>query len=182
MPEIWKDIEGYKGIYKVSNYGRVKSYNRSKRHSLDKSHFLKPTVCNHGYEEITLYKNTKRQKFLVHRLVAQYFLENPHNYPCINHKDENKLNNRFDNLEWCSYQYNNSYGTARIRMIEKEAYGVDQFTISGHWIATYVSVGTASRLLNIPVHSIRDCCRGVCSTAYGYKWEYPKTATQSCVQ
>lgn len=62
-----------------------------------------------------LYKNGKAKKIKMHRLVAETFIPNPNNYPCVNHKDENKLNNCVDNLEWCTYSYNNSYNNCHIR-------------------------------------------------------------------
>lgn len=63
------------------------------------------------YFQLTLKdKNGIRKNRLVHRIIAELFIPNPQNYPCINHKDENGMNNAADNLEWCTYQYNNTYG------------------------------------------------------------------------
>ena len=110
MKEIWKDIKGYEGIYKISNYGKVKrlagkwSVNeRMRKTSKDKD----------GYEQVVLNKNGKPTTFKIHKLVAINFLENPNNYICVNHKDEDKSNNYVDNLEWCSVAYNNSYGSRK---------------------------------------------------------------------
>lgn len=66
-----------------------------------------------------MYSNGQRYKKTIHRLVAEAFIPNPNNYPCINHKDENKENNNVSNLEWCTYKYNSNYGTCRKRAIEK---------------------------------------------------------------
>lgn len=72
-----------------------------------------------GYKVVILYKDGKKKTYLVHRLVAIAFIPNPNNLPIINHKDENKTNNNVNNLEWCTYEYNNTYGTARKRASEK---------------------------------------------------------------
>lgn len=99
-----KDIKGYEGLYAVTEDGQVWSYRSQK--------FLKPyNKSNHGYEKVNLYKDKVSTTYCVHRLVAETYLPNPNNYPCINHKDENKLNNHANNLEWCTYKYNNNYGT-----------------------------------------------------------------------
>ena len=69
-----------------------------------------------GYLRITLNKNGKYKTFAVHRLVAEAFIPNPNNLPCVNHKDENQFNNDFRNLEWCTYKYNSNYGTIKQRL------------------------------------------------------------------
>ena len=109
--EIWKDILGYEGLYQVSSYGRIKSLSRKRNNGLDKTIILKENINNKGYKRINLHKNKKMKSYLVHRLVAQAFIPNPNNYPIINHKDENPSNNHVSNLEWCTYKYNNNYGT-----------------------------------------------------------------------
>lgn len=105
--EIWKDIEGYEGLYRVSNLGNVYSYLSNKK--------LNPGN-DKGYLKVNLSKNKKVKQFSVHRLVALAFLPNKNNYPCVNHKDENPSNNNVDNLEWCTYKYNNNYGTIKERI------------------------------------------------------------------
>ena len=102
---IWKDIPGYEGLYKVSNTGEIYSMRENKNLSLSKDRY--------GYVQIILYKNGESKTYKVHRLVALAFIPNsdPIKYPIINHKDENKANNNVENLEWCDYQYNNTYGT-----------------------------------------------------------------------
>ena len=110
--EIWKDIKGYEGLYQVSNLGRVKSFQNHRVFIRKQSHNKK------GYLVLVLSKNNKNIQCRVHRLVAEAFLPNPNNYPCINHKDESRTNNTVDNLEWCTVQYNNYYGT-RIDKIRK---------------------------------------------------------------
>ena len=90
MKEIWKDIAGYEGLYQISNFGKVKSFRPWNRASGEKERILKPTINANGYEQVTLYRSqTDRHKFLVHRLVAQAFIENPEHLDAVNHKDEN---------------------------------------------------------------------------------------------
>lgn len=172
MQEIWKDIEGFDGFYQVSNLGNIKSFVKSNKHFGQESHLLKPTLNNSGYGTVTLYYGNKRSRFLVHKLVASAFIENPNNYPCVNHKDENKTNNCVDNLEWCTYSYNNAYGTARIRSIASKSKKVSQYTLDGFWLATYLSIGIAETLTGIKNHVIKDCCSGNTDTGAGYVWKY----------
>lgn len=114
--EVWKPIVGFEGIYEVSNYGRIKSLPREKR---TKGQILKPYLNRYGYHVVSLRKEAKGKTYClkVHRIVAQAFIENPNNYPYINHKDENKTNNNAENLEWCTPYYNTHYGSC----IEKSA-------------------------------------------------------------
>lgn len=112
--EEWKDIEGYEGKYQVSNKGRVKALN-FKRTSKEK---IIKEANNKGYKAVKLWKFGKRKSYLVHRLVALSFIPNPKKLPQINHKDEDKLNNNADNLEWCTQFYNNIYGT-RLQRVSK---------------------------------------------------------------
>jgi hypothetical protein len=172
MQEIWKDIQGFNGKYQVSNKGHVKSFIKSTKHH-NENHLLKPNINNSGYACVALYyEKGKKKQVLVHVLVASAFLLNPNNYPCVNHKDENKLNNCVDNLEWCTYSYNNAYGTARIRRINTISKRVGQFTINDEWLATYRSATVASEILGISSTSIADCCNGKRSYAHGYKWKF----------
>lgn len=106
--EIWKDIEGYEGLYQVSNKGRVKSLNYKRT---GKEGILSSSPTSSGYLIVNLCKNKKQKPFYIHRLVAKAFLPNPNNLPQVNHKDENKENNTVYNLEWCTAKYNNNYGT-----------------------------------------------------------------------
>ena len=101
--EEWRDIQGYEGLYMVSNLGRVKSLNY---HRTGKERIMKPSDNGHGYLFVVLCKDGKDKNCRINRLVAQAFLPNPDNLPEVNHKDENKYNNCVENLEWCDRSYN----------------------------------------------------------------------------
>lgn len=123
MQEAWKDIPNFEGYYQVSNFGRIRSITRKAKTKIlnnnyrtIKGQLISPAKTKDGYLKVSLSKKHKRYYFRVHRLVANAFLSNPNNYPVINHKDENKLNNRVDNLEWCSIKYNCNYGTRNERI------------------------------------------------------------------
>lgn len=105
MEEEWKDIPGYEGYYKVSNMGNIKSFKRN----IEKGTVLKTIMGKRGYPLINLTIDGKSSQFLIHRLVATCFLDNPDNLPIINHKDLNKTNNYVNNLEWCTYRDNVSH-------------------------------------------------------------------------
>ena len=99
MEEIWKDVVGYEGLYKISNHGIVLSDRGKKR-------ILKQNVSARGYWEVKLCKGGKPSTKTTHRLLALAFIPNENNYPCINHIDGNKLNMELSNLEWCTHEYN----------------------------------------------------------------------------
>lgn len=106
--EIWKDINGYEGLYQVSNFGRVKSCERidANNHPIHEK-ILKQSKCQ-GYLCVNLYKNGVRKMVKVHRLVALAFIPNPYHKPEVGHKDETRDNNRVDNLEWVTTKENNN--------------------------------------------------------------------------
>lgn len=183
MKEIWKDIKDYEGLYQVSNLGRVKSL--SKKHKIKGGNFyytdemiLKNIQKKDGYEVVNLSKNNISTKKSVHRLVAQAFIPNKHNYKCVNHKDENKRNNKADNLEWCSYSYNNNYGTHIKRQKEKltnnkkRSIAVVQYDLKKNKIKEYPSMREAQRQTKISYIDISNVCKNKRKTAGGYKWKY----------
>jgi hypothetical protein len=96
--EIWKDVKGYEGLYKISNFGNVWSVKRKM--------FRVPSVIGRGYLQVHIFISGKRKCFMVHRLVATHFIDNPENKPQINHIDGDKKNNHYKNLEWCTESEN----------------------------------------------------------------------------
>ena len=100
--EEWKNVIGYEGLYEVSDKGNVRNVRRNT--------LLKLSKNKYGYIQVYLYKNGIRTGLKVHRLVAQAFIPNPDNLPQVNHKDQDKTNNRVDNLEFCDHKYNVNYG------------------------------------------------------------------------
>lgn len=182
MQEIWKDVEGYEGLYQVSNLGNVRGLDRVRRngksHSqqcFQKGKLLKPAIQKSvGYKFVVLSKQGKTKGFRVHRLVAKAFIPNPNNYPCINHKDENKTNNSVENLEWCTVRYNNMYGTKGLKTSIANSKKVNQYDLDGNLIKKWNSILSAEKNLEINRASVNisACCKNKIKTAYGYKWEY----------
>ena len=107
--EVWKDVVGYEGYYEVSNIGNV-------RNSLT-GHILSPGLSQ-GYYYVVLCRHGNRCNKQVNRLVAEAFIDNPENYPIVHHKNEIKTDNFVDNLQWCTYSYNNTYGDASLHRSE----------------------------------------------------------------
>ena len=175
--EIWEDIPDYEGLYKISNYGRIKSLHNYKRNGTD---ILKPRINKHGYLHIGLRKNKQRKWICLHRLIAKTFIPNPNNLPCINHKDENKLNNSINNLEWCTIKYNNCYGTRIKRVVEKNKMRKEilKYDLKGNFMQEYKSISEAGRKNNIIISSISLCCSGKYKQAGGYIWKYKGVVSQ----
>jgi len=117
VEEIWKDISNYEGKYEVSNLGRVRSLSYNGTGEIK---FLKQSTNKRGYKRVGLCKNGKMKNCYVHRLVAITFIPNPNNHKEVNHKDENPANNNVNNLEWCTSEYNNNYGTRNKRAGESK--------------------------------------------------------------
>lgn len=167
MKEVWKDIKGYEGLYQVSNLGNVKS--------LRKNRYLKINTYSE-YDKVVLYKNKKASIFYIHRLVAENHIDNPNNYNCVNHKDENKRNNRIDNLEWCTRLYNCNYGKRNEKMSKtKSKYKIVQKDKSGNVIKIWQSIWELVHNTTYKKENIRHCCQNKYKYAYGYKWEYQNT-------
>lgn len=156
--------------YIVSSDGKV--YNK-------KGKELHPNNRHLGYKSVTLCKNGEKYTKSIHRLVAIAFIPNPLNYPFVNHKDENPANNDVSNLEWCTAEYNNNYGTRIARQIESQlnrsdcSKAVRQYDLNGNFIAEYPSLKEAWRQTNVMRSGISRCCnRYKQSTAGGFVWEW----------
>ena len=162
--EVFVDVVGYENLYQVSNYGRV--------YSLISGKFLKPCKERNGYLYISLHKNKKTKKYLVHRIVATAFIENPLQLPQVNHISEDKSDNHVSNLEWCSASYNCRFGTRNERRVEKLSKAVLQFTRQGELVNEYPSICEASRQTRINQGHISSCCLGKRKSAGKYVWQY----------
>lgn len=186
MKEIWKDIEGYEGLYQVSTKGRVMKLAREFYRSNGciiryKQRILQLQKRKDGYIGVSLLRMYKKQSFLVHRLVAKAFIPNPDNLKYINHKNEIKTDNCVENLEWCTSSYNNSYGTHTKKIEEKRRIHnfthkspVVQMTLDGKEIARYDSVYFASKETLVDQSSIYKVCAGKPHflSAGGYRWAF----------
>lgn len=151
MKEIWKDVVGYEGLYQVSNLGRVKS--------LIRNVVMKQRLNKDNYPEIVLFKNGKHKTFTVHRLVALAFIPNDDvtTKTQVNHIDEDKTNNKISNLEWCTPEYNVSYGTRTERMAKTRSKKVMCITTGD----IYESTNDALEKLKLTWKAtISQCCRG----------------------
>jgi len=151
--EIWKEIKDYEGLYWVSNLGQVKN---------KKGKILIPEIRS-GYYSVNLCKNGKRVHFRIHRLVAEAFINNPKKLPQVNHKDENKLNNQAENLEWCDNTYNSHY--SRHQDLGVYCFDLDEY---------FSSASEASVHTGVCRTSIVKACRGQLHQAGGKLWCYSK--------
>lgn len=173
MKEVWKDIEGYEGMYQVSNRGRIKSLARERNIGRKtKGDSLIGLYKHNGYIITILCKNSIRHTFSVHRLVGKAFIPNPENKPCINHKDENRENNNVENLEWCTYKYNDNYGTRNARAGLKHGKRVIQYDLDGNEIRRWNTGAEACRFYGVTRCMVSSACLGITKTACGYKWRY----------
>ena len=177
MEELWRPIPNYEGYYEASNLGRIRSVYRYKR-------VLKPMISNTGYERVDLFKNRHRKQYSVHRLVAITFIDNPDNKPFVNHRDENKINNCADNLEWVTHVENCRYGTAIERrtkhfdyskrkinnagQIEACSKPIAQYTKDGRFVRNWKSASECARKNGWQISNIRRCCKKEYATAYGF--------------
>ena len=163
--EEWKSIKEYEGYYEVSNLGRVRSIDRiinGKKPYIIKGRILKHKVSNKGYCEVSLVKNGKQKSFRVHKLVAETFIPNPKNLYSINHINENKLDNRVENLEWCTPKYNISEYYKHRMLI----YQYNKMSL----IKVWNSLTEAAEAIQGTKSGIYHCCEGDLKTYKGFIW------------
>lgn len=184
--EEWRPVSGYEGLYSVSNKGRVKSLSRTVSKSTSFRHetadkIMRSSKLRSGYLFVHLTKDGKTKMFPIHRLVAIAFIPNKENLPEVNHKDENKTNNYLENLEWCTKQYNMTYGTRTQRTYKP----VLQYDKNMNLVAEYASVSDAAKAVNAGTTNISACAKGTkrkrkgrnpcfVRTAKGFIWRYKK--------
>lgn len=167
--EIWRDIEGYEGLYQVSDQGRVKSLG----HKLRKSErILKPVVRHDGYQVVGLYAGGKPKTLKVHRLVCQAFHENPENKPQVNHINEIKTDNRASNLEWATARENSNFGTRTERLGKAQSKPVGQWTKEGELVKIWPSTIEVQKQTGFSQGSISKVANGKRKQAYGFIWKY----------
>lgn len=155
MSEEWKEVVGFPN-YLVSNHGRLYSNNERKG-------LVKTYIDKKGYQNVYLYKNGEKLHTRIHVLVAKAFISNPNGYTQVNHIDENKKNNKVENLEWCDCLYNVNYSNKR---------RIKQYSLSKEFIKEYENSHAAQNETGIKKANITAACRGEQNTAGGFYWEY----------
>ena len=203
MKEIWKDIKGYEGIYQVSSEGRVRSLNRidNNNHPL-KGVILKPYISNSGYLLVGLYKQQKRDRKLLHRLVAEAFIPNPENKPEIDHintiktdntvflNEDGSINYDKTNLRWVTKKENMNNSLTKTKMQinarkpSKGKYGkkhhrskpIIQYDKEGNFIKEWDCANDVERVLGISNKHIGSVCLGKRKSCGGYIWKYKNAA------
>lgn len=182
--EVWKDVAEYEGFYKVSNKGNIYSVERrDSRGNKCGGRALEPRYDKDGYLRVTLCKNGKQKTRFIHRLVAGAFVPNPNSYSEINHRDENKVNNYANNLEWCTREHNVNHGTMIERSAQARSKKVKATNIETNDVITFNSTVEAGRK-GYDQGGVAKACRGTYKAITGkliggdghlyrgYRWEY----------
>lgn len=184
LMENWKDIEGYEGLYQVSDCGNVKSLERDVYSQCGtitrrtKEKILVPILDRDGYMRVNLHKNGKMKVMSIHRLVAMAFLPNPENKPQVNHIDEVKTNNAVDNLEWCNHEYNINYGTRTERSIQnRRSYKLGNAPRAKPVFCVELNkkfdcAKSVEKELGVDGSAITKACKGKIKTTGGFHWRY----------
>ena len=192
MTEEWRDIAGHEDSYQVSSFGRVRSLERYIQQSDGMKapyrippKILKPKRTKGGYLAVNLSKNGKAHHHRIHRMVAEAFIPNPEGLPSVNHKNEDKTDNRVENLEWCTVGYNNDYGTRqqRVQINQKQRRAVCMMSLDGEVLRDFPTCLSAARYITgessgksqrvrVTDNNIRRACRLHQHKAYGYRWEF----------
>jgi NUMOD4 motif/HNH endonuclease len=181
MDEVWQNVKDYEGLYQVSNIGRIKSLDRTIIDSIGKQKHIKGIIKKQrldskgNYKLIDLSKEGITKTYLVHRLVAEAFIKNKNNLPCINHKDEDKTNNHVKNLEWCTYEYNSKYGTCVERILKSNRKLYQSFKKPVMCLndgLKYESTVAVAKYYNIDSSNVVRVCNGVREHTKGLKFVY----------
>lgn len=202
MVEEWRDIEDYEGLYQISNLGKVKSLPRKVQfgvgYRITDERILKPHQMKNGYMTVGLKRHNKPKYMTVHRLVAEAFIPNPDNKPCIDHIDGDRKNNSVENLRWCTHKENCNNPITRQRIseamknrifseetrhkmsiarkgkyntkISKTVIQIDKE--SGEILNEYPSINEIYRQLGYSPSRISNCCRGIYKQYKGFIWKY----------
>ena len=184
--EEWRDVPGYEDFYQVSNNGRVRGKERKVKYKTTgtrvlKARILKPKMDKYGYLVVNLSKNNSVKTMKVHRLVYMSFNGPIPECMQVNHINENKTDNRLENLNLMTASENTNWGSRNERAGKSQINGkktmpVMQFTLDMELLQTWKSAAEIERQLGFNRNVIGSCCRHKkhCYTAYGYKWEYKK--------
>lgn len=176
MQEIWKDIEGYEGIYQISNLAKIKRiapYSNQYNIKWKSNKILNTKIQDqHDYCIVILSKNNKRHCFRVHRLVAQTFIPNPENKPQVNHIDGNKSNNKVSNLEWCTCSENLYHSYRTLHRKSAVAKRIMQYDLNHTFIKLWESSLQIEKELHINHSNIIQCCNNKRKTANNFIWRY----------
>ena len=191
IKEIWKQIDGYDGIYEISSLGRLKVLKREVNHSRNpnfkvvrKEKIASLQKDKNGYLNIILTKDKKQKKFSVSRLVSKAFIPNPENKPHVNHKKGIKTDNRATELEWCTNLENQHHSWNKLgrKSSNKGKFGkknhgsikIVQLTFGGKIIKIWDCINDAERYGGFNHGTISACCRGKFKQHKGFKWKYFK--------
>lgn len=194
--ELWKDVVGYEGLYQISSNGRVKRLSRwitdhlGRKRLLEEKILINKISIQTRYPCVNLSKEGKVKTWNIHTLIADAFIPNPNNLPCVNHIDEDRTNSVLSNLERCTYLYNNCYGTARdrrrdsikkyfeknhipMKFLKKDVFlSVIQYTLEGEIVGFYKGgYPEIKEKLGYDL-SVSRCLAHKVKTAYGYVWRY----------
>lgn len=177
MKEIWKDVDGYNGDYKISNLGNVLSLKKQQV-------VLTPRLCGQYYAVCLYDNNNKRKNHYIHKLVLVAFIPNPENKPQGNHIDGIKAHNYVSNLEWCTNSENIRHAyklglktapcaqTGRFGDLHHLSKKVHQYSINGKYISSFGSVCEASKKTGVNRRAISQCANNETKTSGGYKWSF----------
>lgn len=180
--EEWKPVSGYEGLYCVSNLGRVKMLERkvmaNKSTRIIKEHIIRQIETTKGYLHVDLWAKNKHTRAAVHRLVLFAFYGEPESKKECNHKNENRKDNRVENLEWITHKENLNYGSRlerhRAAMLNHPnmSKSISQYDLNGDFIQDFSSIREAARVLGFSMCNIKDCCKGRYKQTHGYIFKY----------
>jgi len=180
MQEIWKPAYNSKKWF-VSNLGRIKNTNWK---NTGKTRLVKQGTNLKGYKTVNINENGKQFPEMVHKIVAEAFIDNPDNKPQVNHINGIKTDNRVDNLEWVTNSENqkHAYKNGLQKRYKSNNNGkpkkVDQYDLNGFYISTYNSMSEANKITGVDFRMISDCCRNIQKTAGNYIWKYHENTNQ----